>query len=119
MSGINNGAKFWAAERLHELYKHGVGPVQTALAKLAPTSAQAKEEVRIERGYFKRNAERMAYPTFRKRGLPIGSGPVESAAKHVVQQRMMRAGMRWSTPGATALLALCADRATARSARAA
>ena len=40
--------------------------------------------------------------------LLIGSGAVESAAKHLVQDRMKRAGMRWSRDGGEALLALCA-----------
>ena len=59
-----------------------------------------------ERGYFRTNAERMQYPTYREQGLPIGSGAVESAAKHLVQQRMKRAGMRWSELGARAILHL-------------
>jgi hypothetical protein len=64
--------------------------------------------LRVERGYFATNAARMAYPAYRARGLPIGSGAVESAAKHLVQDRMKRAGMRWSYPGGQAILALCA-----------
>ena len=70
--------------------------------------------LRVELGYFTTNAPRMDYPTFRARGLPIGSGAVESAAKHVVQVRMKRSGMRWSDAGGQALLALCAYRASNR-----
>ncbi len=50
----------------------------------------------------------MDYPTLRLDGLPIGSGATESAADHVVQRRMKRAGMRWSDAGGDALLALLA-----------
>ena len=50
--------------------------------------------------------------------LPIGSGAVESSASHVVQQRLKRAGMRWSFAGAQALLALCAYYASERPLRA-
>jgi hypothetical protein len=57
-----------------------------------------------ERGYFRTNAERIHYPTYREQGWPIGSSAVESAAKHLVQQRMKRAGMRWSDLGACAIL---------------
>jgi hypothetical protein len=39
---------------------------------------------------------------------------VESAAKHVVQTRMKRAGMRWSDDGGDAMLALCARYASNR-----
>jgi hypothetical protein len=44
--------------------------------------------------------------------LPIGSGAVESSAKHLIQQRLKRAGMRWSDAGGRALIALRADQAT-------
>lgn len=47
-------------------------------------------------GYYRRNEQRMRYTTFREQGLPIGSGIVESAHRHVLQVRMKRAGQRWS-----------------------
>ena len=59
-----------------------------------------------ERGYFSTNAARMQYPTFRECHLPIGSGAVEASAKHLVQHRMKRSGMRWSDLGARAILDL-------------
>ncbi len=80
---------------------------------------EAVRLLRVERGYFAKHAERMAYPLFRDDGLPLGlrrcaPGAIESAAGHVVQQRMKRAGMRWSEDGGDALLAL---RARVRSGR--
>jgi hypothetical protein len=47
-------------------------------------------------GYYRANERRMKYSEFRARGLPIGSGMVESAHKHVLQARMKQAGQRWS-----------------------
>jgi len=47
-------------------------------------------------GYYRTNEKRMRYQTFRARGLPVGSGIVESAHRHVLQVRMKRAGQRWS-----------------------
>ncbi|MGH9915396.1 MAG: hypothetical protein ACRD63_08940, partial [Pyrinomonadaceae bacterium] len=38
--------------------------------------------------------------------LPIGSGAVESAARHIVQQRLKQSGMRWSDAGAQSILNL-------------
>lgn len=38
----------------------------------------------------------MRYTLFREMGLPIGSGIVESAHRHVLQVRMKRAGQRWA-----------------------
>ncbi len=46
--------------------------------------------------YYRNNEKRMRYPEFREAGLPIGSGIVESAHKHVLQARMKQAGQRWS-----------------------
>ena len=57
----------------------------------------------------------MDYPAIRRLGLPIGSGAVESSAKHVVQHRMKRAGQRWSDRGGRAMLALRAHTAPGRS----
>lgn len=57
-------------------------------------------------GYFEDNRLRMNYPEYRAQNLPIGSGVVESACKHVVASRMKHAGMRWDEPGAENILAL-------------
>jgi hypothetical protein len=57
-------------------------------------------------GYFENNAHRMLYKTFLEKGHPIGSGPVESAVKHVVQCRMKRPGTHWRARGADAMLCL-------------
>jgi Uncharacterised protein family (UPF0236) len=56
--------------------------------------------------YLTTNRDRMRYQTFRAAGYAIGSGAVESAVSHVVQQRMKRVGMRWRSAGADAMLAL-------------
>lgn len=45
--------------------------------------------------YYRNNAHRMRYATYREHGFPIGSGAVESAHRHVLQMRMKRAGQRW------------------------
>ncbi|HET8646062.1 MAG TPA: hypothetical protein VFO85_11255 [Vicinamibacteria bacterium] len=107
-------ASTWAHARRHELYKHGVVPVRAALARARAPTAAAAETLRRERGYFATNAARMDYPTIRRQGLPIGSGAVESSAKHVIQLRMKRAGQRWSDRGGRAMLALRASYASGR-----
>jgi hypothetical protein len=48
----------------------------------------------------------MRYAQFIALGLPIGSGPVESAAKNLVQARLKRSGMRWSHDGGQHVLDL-------------
>ncbi len=50
-------------------------------------------------GYFKKHRNKMRYAEWLAQGLPIGTGPVEAAAKDIVQARLKRSGMRWSWPG--------------------
>jgi hypothetical protein len=56
--------------------------------------------------YFEDNRTRLDYARALRRKLPIGSGVVESATGHIVQQRAKQSGMRWSLPGAQAVLNL-------------
>lgn len=58
-----------------------------------------KELMKSALTFFKNNKKRMKYADFVRRGLPIGSGPVEAACKTIVKQRMCRSGMRWSRKG--------------------
>ena len=107
LHGAGTPAAAWAEAALDRLWDAGAGPVRRLLEAAEPPDAEAAEALRLARGYFAANAGRMDYPAYRARGLPIGSGAVESAARHLVQDRMKRAGMRWSEPGGEAMLALC------------
>ena len=60
----------------------------------------------MEQGYFRKYRKHMNYPAYRAKGMMIGSGPVESACKVVVGQRLKQAGMRWTKDGADAVLAV-------------
>ena len=104
----------WVRRARAVLWHHGAERLLPHLQRTRAVGAEAVEALRLARGYFRSNAARMAYPAFRARGLPVGSGAVESAAKHVVQQRMKRAGMRWGDAGGRAMLALCAHVASGR-----
>lgn len=53
--------------------------------------------------YFENQVHRMDYPSYCRKGWLIGSGPVESACKQVVGQRLKGTGMRWSEGGADAV----------------
>ena len=69
-------------------------------------SAASRKEPGTERTFFQRNKHRMNYADFRRRGLPIGSGPVEAACKTLVKARLCRSGMRWSRDGGENILDL-------------
>lgn len=99
-------ASAWLDARKGELLTLGPLPILAAFDRLAPPTPRAAEVRRVERAYFASRVDRMDYPTLRLDGLPIGSGAIESAADHVVQRRMKRAGMRWSETGGDAMLAL-------------
>jgi hypothetical protein len=98
--------KAWARMGLDRLWQNGPKSLLDWFDATQPGDATTAAALRRERGYFGANAHRMHYPTFREQRLPIGSGAVEASAKHLVQQRMKRAGSRWSDLGARAILDL-------------
>lgn len=56
--------------------------------------------------YLENHAHRMRYRDNRRRGLPIGSGPVEANAKSLYTVRMTRPGARWKPDTADHVLQL-------------
>jgi hypothetical protein len=76
------------------------------LGALRPASEELAKSVRNEADYFKRNADRMRYPTFRANGLFVGSGVVEAGCKTVIGARLKCSGMFWTVRGANAIIAL-------------
>jgi hypothetical protein len=56
--------------------------------------------------YLEKNLSRMRYDKYLAAGYPIASGVIEGACRYVVKDRMERAGMRWTIPGAQAMLDL-------------
>jgi len=100
-------AKDQVEEWKHLLFDGNIEELATRMTSHVPGM---KSEVgkQLETGieYFRRNRQRMQYRRFRAAGYPIGSGVIEGACKNLVQQRMKRAGMRWSVSGAHAILNL-------------
>jgi hypothetical protein len=54
--------------------------------------------------YLENNREHMRYDQYIAAGYPIGSGVAEGACRHLVKDRMEQSGMRWTVPGAQAML---------------
>jgi hypothetical protein len=54
--------------------------------------------------YLEKNRERMRYDAYLAAGYPIASGVIEGACRHLVKDRMERAGMHWTPAGAQAML---------------
>lgn len=75
--------------------------------KRRKTRSKAKrEKLRLAIGYIERGRERMDYASYIAEGLPIGSGPIEAACKHIVKERYDIAGARWSRENSGNVLAL-------------
>jgi hypothetical protein len=55
-------------------------------------------------GYLSHNRQRMRYDEYLRLGYPIASGVIEGACRHLIKDRMERAGMHWSLEGAQAML---------------
>jgi hypothetical protein len=101
--GING--QTWLAERCHQLKQEGGAAVVQTLEALDLTarSAAVRETRRCETNYFRNHQHKMDYPRYLAAGWQIGSGPVESACKTVVNARLCGSGMRWGSPGSDAL----------------
>lgn len=97
-------ARAWARRQSGRLLTKGVDALLRSLGAIRRCRPEAREILRREIGYFRSNHHRMAYPSFREQGLPIGSGAIESQAKRLVQLRLKRPGARWSTRGAQSVL---------------
>ncbi|MBL8253101.1 MAG: ISKra4 family transposase [Candidatus Competibacter sp.] len=76
------------------------------LAEPGELPAAARTRLTEIHGYFDRHRHRIHYDRYLAAGYPIASGVIEGACRHVVKDRMERAGMRWTLPGAQALLSL-------------
>ena len=70
---------------------------------IAGRSAAVQKAHHCETGYFRNHAHRMDYPRYVANGWQIGSGPVESACKTVIGNRLKGGGMRWGSPGSDAV----------------
>lgn len=84
--------KNWLTTQQEHLLANQSETVESNVAKLRHLSADERSKLV---GYLLRNRERMRYADYRKRGLMIGSGPIEAAHRTVLQVRMKRSGQRW------------------------
>jgi len=65
-----------------------------------------RQSVKEQLPYFIKNAHRMKYQTFRRKGYFIGSGAIEGACRHIIAQRAKLSGMRWLREGVGHVLSL-------------
>ena len=94
-------------QRVTQVLQGKVETVVRGLRRLAAehqlNSAKKKSLARISR-YLYKNRHRMRYDEYLAKGYPIASGVIEGACRHLVKDRMERAGMHWTLDGAQAML---------------
>jgi hypothetical protein len=88
-----------------------IGAIEAVFQKMAERDPGA---MKAELAYWGRNRERLRFAQFRQRGLPNGSGAVESTVRRVVNLRLKGASITWTEEHAEGILHL---RAHAKSGR--
>ena len=102
-------AMAFVRDRTLRILRGEVGYVIGGLRQMATKrklSAAKRKKLTQVCNYFDRNRDRMRYDEYLTAGFPIASGVIEGACRHVVKDRMERAGMRWTIDGAQAMLDL-------------
>jgi hypothetical protein len=96
----------WMKKHQRLLDKGKIEKLVLTLRAIDVTNPEVIDKIRIEAGYFERNAERMRYPKFRRQHLFVGSGVIEAGCKTVIGSRLKQSGMFWTVRGANAIVAL-------------
>ena len=90
----------WLSGWCHRLKHEGGAAVLEGLRSLTVAGREARQTWSEVVRYFENQSHRMDYPSYMAKGWAIGSGPVESACKTVIGQRLKGSGMRWGQDGA-------------------
>lgn len=95
--------KAWIKKQRRRLYQGAVGKV---IEEMERHQAKKGTKAETEKEYFAKRQPQMAYASFRKAGVPIGSGAVESAIRRIVNLRLKGAGIFWLQENAEHVLLL-------------
>ena len=89
----------WVARQQDLLFEDRVDEVIKQIEQLPRRGVEDLVARQKILSYFGNNRSRMSYGRYRKRGLLIGSGPIEASHRNVIQQRLKLAGQRWTLLG--------------------
>ena len=105
----------WVGQRLLEILRGHAGLVAGGMRRSATlrglTRAQRKAVDGCAR-YLLTYAPYLKYNRYLAQGLPVATGVIEGACRHLVKDRMDVSGARWSLTGAEAVLRLRALRSS-------
>ncbi|QEC73749.1 hypothetical protein FSB73_20835 [Arachidicoccus ginsenosidivorans] len=96
----------WLKGQEAHLFQDDVQAVIKELNRLKKIQPKQEDLLEREINYFTKHEHRMQYGSFRKKGYLIGSGPIESAHRKVIQQRLKLSGQRWTMAGLQAMVTL-------------
>jgi hypothetical protein len=103
--------------RLYQKYRKWMskGKVGMVIAELA-AGPDKVEDVATELRYLEKHyfAGHMDYAQFRRQGIPLGSGAIESAIRRVVNLRLKGCGLLWCEENAEGMMLLRANVLTGR-----
>jgi len=108
-------AEGWVTERLLWLLCGDAGQVIASVRRTATCrglTAAARKPADTCADYIDRFKAYVQYDAYLKAGLPIATGVIEGACRHVIRDRMEITGARWSLEGAEAILRLRSLRAS-------
>jgi hypothetical protein len=105
----------WVRNRLLQILRGKAGYVAGGMRRSATRRslvAKKREAVDTCARYLLSHAPYLKYDRYLAQGLPIATGVIEGACRHLVKDRMEVTGARWSLLGAEAVLRLRALRSS-------
>ena len=105
----DNEAEPWVRERALNILHGKASDVAAGIhrsATLRKIRAAARKTIDKSANYFLKYTDMMRYDLYLAAGLPIASGVIEGACRHLIKDRMDITGARWGLKGAEAVLKL-------------
>ncbi len=105
----NKQAEQWVSERLLEILRGKASLVAGGIKRSATRQRiTPRNRGPIDKcaGYLLKNKHYLQYHRYLRDGLPIATGVIEGACRHLIKDRMDVTGARWSLQGAEAILKL-------------
>lgn len=105
----DEAAEAWVRERLHAILCGKSSDVAAGIRRSATLRGLAHDErVGVDKccDYLLNHRAMLRYDQYLAEGLPIATGVIEGACRHLVQDRMDITGARWGLEGAEAILRL-------------
>lgn len=105
----------WVSERLLKILQGRACDVAAGIrrsATLRGLKPEHREAADISANYLLNHTAYLRYHEYLPAGLPIATGVIEGACRHLVKDRMELTGARWSLVGAEAVLRLRALRSS-------